>query len=137
MAEKEMMTCIEALFELLGLTRKALQENDLEAAKMVEPLEEVIDSLTIQIKNHHIERVQTGNCTLELGFVFNDCVNNFERVADHCSNIAVAVLESSDSSVLAHDYVRALSEDAVGEFHRQVEECAKKYYDALAAMEQH
>ena len=61
-------------------------------------------------KNHHIQRVQGGNCTLELGCVFNDCLHNLERVADHCSNLAVAVLESTISSVHGHDYLRSIKE---------------------------
>ena len=130
-AEKEMHTCIAALFELLGLTRKALLENDIEAAKMVEPLEEVIDSLTIQIKNHHIERVQTGNCTLELGFIFTDCLNNIERVADHCSNIAVAVLESADPSVRAHSYLHALKKKSNEEYRKLLNIYTAKYYIEL------
>ena len=131
MAEKELQTCVDALFELLGLTRKALLENDLEAAKMVEPLEEVIDSLTTQIKNHHIERVQSGNCTLELGFIFNDCLNNIERVADHCSNIAVAVLEAEDPSVRAHSYLHALKKKSNEEYRKMLNIYTAKYYIEL------
>lgn len=109
--QKELRICINAVQEILDMTQKALQENDVELAKMVEPLEETIDLLTKQSKSNHIRRVQTNMCTLELGFIFNDCLHNLERVADHCSNIAVAVLESANSSVHAHGYLRTIKEE--------------------------
>ena len=109
--QKELRICINAVQEILDMTQKALQENDVELAKMVEPLEETIDLLTKQSKSNHIRRVQANMCTLELGFIFNDCLHNLERVADHCSNIAVAVLESANASVHAHDYLRTIKEE--------------------------
>ena len=114
--QKELRICINAVQEILDMTQKALQENDVELAKMVEPLEETIDLLTKQSKSNHIRRVQAGNCTLELGFIFNDCLHNLERVADHCSNIAVAVLESANSSVHAHGYLRTIKEEANSQY---------------------
>ena len=98
------------------MTQRALQENDVETAKMVEPLEETIDLLTKKSKSNHIRRVQAGMCTLELGFIFNDCLHNLERVADHCSNIAVAVLESANSSVHAHGYLRTIKEEGNNQY---------------------
>ena len=114
--QKELRICINAVQEILDMTQKALQENDVELAKMVEPLEETIDLLTKQSKSNHIRRVQTNMCTLELGFIFNDCLHNLERVADHCSNIAVAVLESANSSVHAHGYLRTLKEESNSQY---------------------
>ncbi len=131
-AQLELNTCVEAILEILELTKRAIQDNDLDAVKRVEPLEEAIDILIREVKSHHIQRVQAGNCTLELGFVFNDCLNNFERVADHCSNIAVAVLESADSHVHAHDYLRTIKEDVGEEFRTLVNEYANKYYIEFA-----
>ena len=127
-AQSELKTCLEAIREILELTQKAIQENDLAAVKKVEPLEQVIDELLRKVKSHHVRRVQAGQCTLELGFVFNDCLNNFERVADHCSNIAVAVLESSDSHVHAHDYLRTIKSDISDEFCASVNEYADRYH---------
>ena len=109
--QQELRICINAVQEILDMTQKAMQENDVELAKMVEPLEETIDLLTKQSKSNHIRRVQANMCTLELGFIFNDCLHNLERVADHCSNIAVAVLESANSSVHAHGYLRTIKEE--------------------------
>ena len=79
----------------------------------------------------HIQRVQAGQCTLELGFIFNDCIHNFERVADHCSNIAIAVLESADSHLKSHSYLRSLKQSNEEEFSQQVTLYAEKYYNSL------
>jgi phosphate:Na+ symporter len=126
-AIQELETCITAVLEILDITQRALQENNPELAKTIEPLEEIIDLLTKQSKANHIQRVQTGNCTLELGFVFNDCLHNMERVADHCSNIAVAVLESANASVHAHGYLRTLKEDHDNQFETLLMSYAYKY----------
>jgi len=130
-AELEIQVCMDAVTEIIELTQAALAENDTEKARMVEPLEEVIDALTQELKTRHVQRIQNGFCTLELGFVFNDCVNNFERVADHCSNIAVAVLESADDSLQTHGYLRSLKQRNPEEYNRELTRCARKYYEAL------
>lgn len=134
-AVKELQICSEAVLEIAELTKAALSENDSAKARMVEPLEEVIDALTSELKTRHIQRVQAGQCTLELGFIFNDCINNFERVADHCSNIAVAVLEASDSSVQSHNYLRTIKQNNEDDYRSRLNMCAQKYYDALSALE--
>ena len=134
-AEQELKICVEAMTEILDLTKKAMREDDLEAARMVEPLEDVIDMLMKESKNRHIQRLQAGNCTLELGFVFNDCLNNFERVSDHCSNIAVAVLESVDNHVHAHGYLRAIKKEEHEDYHNLLNDYAGKYYDRLINVE--
>lgn len=94
-AREGVTLCAGAVEEIVGLAWAALEQGDLAAAARVEPLEDTIDLLTERLKARHVERLQSGRCTLELGFVFNDCINNFERVADHCSNLALIVLETS------------------------------------------
>ncbi|MBQ3131341.1 MAG: Na/Pi cotransporter family protein, partial [Clostridia bacterium] len=91
-AIEELKICAGAVLEILDITQSAMTDNDPHKAGMVEPLEEVIDALTDKMKERHIARLQAGKCTLELGFILNDCIHNFERTADHCSNLAVAVL---------------------------------------------
>ena len=115
-ARQELQTCIDAVFEILDLSQRALQENDIDLAKMIEPLEETIDILTKKSKSRHVQRVQAGACTLELGFIFNDCLHNLERVADHCSNIAVTVLEAAISTVHGHDYLRNIKESGDSQY---------------------
>ncbi len=134
-ASREMQICMDAVLEISQLTQEAMAENDPEKARMVEPLEEVIDALTSELKARHIQRVQAGQCTLTLGFIFNDCINNFERVADHCSNIAVAVLESEDAHIQAHDYLRTLEQPGHEDYRNQLRQSAEKYYTALSALE--
>ena len=129
---KDLYVCAEAVLEIIELTGRALRENDTETARAVEPLEEVVDVLTTELKGRHIRRVQTGNCTLELGFVYNDCINNFERVADHCSNIAVAVLEAADSNLHPHDYLRAVKQSDREDYRAAISFYADKYYSRLA-----
>ena len=130
-ATQELNTCVDALLEILDLTQTAMQQNDPEIARKVEPLEEIIDVLTKESKNHHIQRVQAGNCTLELGFIFNDCLANIERAADHCSNIAVAVLESMDNHIHAHGYLQAVKKTDNDEYHALLNEYSSKYnFDA-------
>ena len=114
--QKEMQVCLGAILELVDMTQRALQNNDVELARMVEPLEATIDVLTQKCKSHHVKRMQEGACTLELGFIFNDFLQNIERVADHCSNIAIDVLESANSSVHPHDYLRHLREDGNNQY---------------------
>ena len=130
-AQEELRVCIDAVQEISQLTQQAMLEDDLTCARMVEPLEEVIDDLTQQLKTNHIQRLQAGQCTLELGFIYNDCINNFERVADHCSNLAVAVLEAADSHLLPHDYLNDLSHGDHDEYRRQVADYHRKYFGSL------
>ena len=105
----DLQVCLRALQEILSLTQKALTTNDMESAKQVEPLENVIDSLLESLKQRHVRRLQDGSCTLEIGFVFNDCVNNFERIAAHCSNVALAVLQLKDDEMNGHVYSKLVN----------------------------
>ena len=130
-AEKELNVCIDAVREIASLAQTALTDNDLDMARRVEPLEEVIDMVTEELKVRHINRLQNGRCTLKMGFIFNDCINNFERVADHCSNIAVAVLEGADSALQSHDYLRGIKQNKDEEYRRWTSTFEKKYCEAL------
>ena len=132
MAMQELNLCIQASNEILELTAKAARENDIVTATKVEPLEDVIDALTRRVKASHIQRVQDNACTLELGFVFNECLGNFERAADHCSNIAVAVLETADSHVHAHSYLHTIKKDSES-YHALLESYAEKFHITIPA----
>lgn len=117
--QADMTRCAEAVREILSLAHTALVSNDFESAAKVEPLEEVISSLLERMKLGHIRRLQSGTCTLEVGFIFNDYITNLERVAAHCSNIALAVLEVSDSAALQpHTYTKGIRRDDHPEFRR-------------------
>lgn len=120
--------CVEAVLEIVDLACAALTENDLAAAIRVEPLEDIIDVLTERLKAQHVNRLQSGRCTLDVGFVFNDCINNFERVADHCSNIALMVLENQKSvDMSTHSYAENMKERQPEAYAAIVEEFRVKY----------
>ena len=129
-AHKELHICMDAVAEIACMTQQVLTEDDLTGARLVEPLEEVIDMLTRDLKTRHIQRLQAGQCTLELGFVFNDCINNFERVADHCSNLAIAVLEETGTQLQPHDYMMSIK-SGDSDYRKHFDECLEKYCGAL------
>lgn len=107
-AQKEISTLIEAITEIVVMTTRVYEKNDLELATRVEPLEQVIDGLASEIKSHHINRLQSGDCTIEMGFVLSDLLTNCERISDHCSNIAVAVIEAQNDSFDPHNYLNKI-----------------------------
>ncbi len=100
-----------AVQEILDWTRKAFAERDLAAAAQVEPLEQVIDGLKEEMRARHIARLQTGDCTIEAGFVWADLLTNLERTADHCSNIAGCILDMTHYALNLHESLRAFRED--------------------------
>ena len=107
-AEDELRTLTAALKEILDITTRAFSEDNLSLAKQVEPLEQVIDCLIADIKSNHIARLQSGHCTIEMGFVLSDILTNCERVSDHCSNIAVAQIETAQNTYQAHEYLNGV-----------------------------
>ncbi|XVG95543.1 Na/Pi cotransporter family protein [Eubacteriales bacterium KG127] len=116
-----------ALKEILSITMEAFENNDIEKAKEVEPLEEVIDDLTNEIKTRHIDRLQTGKCTIEHGFVLNDLLISFERISDHCSNVAAALIELDNYSFERHKYLRRLKSRDDENFKALYKEFSEKY----------
>ncbi len=115
-AQRELSIMANAVREILSLAVEALVNEDLNVAKKVEPLEQIIDKLNHKIKRNHVERLRTGNCTIELGFVLSDILANFERVSDHCSNIAVCLLEIENNSLQTHEYLHNVKETGANEF---------------------
>lgn len=105
-AQQELTVFTEAIVEILTITTDAFAENNLKLAYEVEPLEQVIDSLKAELKNRHVRRLQEGRCTIELGFVLSDILTNYERVSDHCSNIAVCMIQIKDSNMDTHEYLK-------------------------------
>ena len=126
-AERELRTLEQAITEVLHLAVGAFVSGDLEAASRVEPLEEIIDGLCDEMKLHHVDRLQKGVCTLNQGFIFNDLLTNYERVADHCSNIAVAMIELESDSFDTHEYLNSVKAMKSASFARYSAEYQKKY----------
>ena len=117
-----------ALREILEVAIEAFVSNDIQQAARVEPLEEIIDGLCDEMKSHHVDRLQSGSCTLNLGFVFNDLLTNYERVADHCSNIAVAIIELESDSFDTHEYLNSVRAMKSSSFARYYEEYKQEYH---------
>ena len=119
-AKDDFSTLFAALTEISGLTVKAFTDNDTELALNVEPLEEVIDDLTAAIRDKHIDRLRKGECSPELGVYLSDLLINCERVSDHCSNIAVSIIQIAKSSMRSHVYLNELkaqrSEQFIGAY---------------------
>lgn len=125
-ARKEITLLLQAIAEITILTTRVYEKNDAQLAARVEPLEQVIDRVTAEIKAHHINRLQSGDCTIELGFVLSDLLTNCERISDHCSNIAVAVIEAEMDSFDTHSYLRDIKHNNE-QFTEIFEEFKKKY----------
>ena len=126
-ANAEIAVLKNAVLEILDITDKAFRDNDLELASSVEPLEQVIDGIIADIKSHHVKRLQHGNCTIELGFVLTDLLTNYERVSDHCSNVAVAIIESRHGTFEAHEYLNHVKNDPNSAYTKAFEEYKTRF----------
>ena len=125
-AQREMLILTDALEEILAITTEAYCTNNVSRAYRVEPLEEVIDDLVATIKTNHIARLTAGECDIEKGFILNDFLNNFERVSDHCSNIAVTIIELSNNRFDTHRYIHSVAYNTEG-FREDYKAYAEKY----------
>ena len=132
-AVAEIAVISKAVSEILDITAASYTDNDVSIAAKVEPLEQVIDGLISGTKSNHITRLQKGFCTIELGFVLSDLLNNYSRVSDHCSNIAVAIIETSHSSFGTHEYLNALKDSDDANFQKEFNIFQEKY--SLPAMQ--
>ena len=126
-AKEEMRIYGKAVADILDRTTKAFVEGDDELARTVQPLEEVIDDINKDVKKNHMKRLRKGKCTIELGLVLSDLAMDYERVADHCSNIAVYMLQLSDTELEEHSFTEQMDEGESAEFAKQLAEFKKMY----------
>lgn len=124
----ELDVLTNAINEITQITVNAFINNDADAAKQVEPLEQVIDELISTIKAHHVNRLQTGDCTIQFGFVLADLLTNYERISDHCSNIAVTLIELNHGSFDTHEYLSGVKTGKDEQF----KSLYNKYYQKYA-----
>jgi len=110
-AQKEIKTMISAVREVLSLALKAFAEGDKEALMNVSPLEQVIDTLKEKLRTNHILRLQQGDCSIEVGFVWSDLITDIERTSDHCSNIAGCIIDLANRDMNIHEHLRAIKSD--------------------------
>ena len=120
-AWRELSVVTAAVNEAVCLTTASFIAGDLAMANKVEPLEEVIDNLCDELKLHHVNRLQQGKCTIHQGFIFNDLLTSFERASDHCSNIAVAMIELDLGCYDTHEYLGRIKEKRTPDFDRYFE----------------
>ena len=130
-AREELQVLEDAVQDVLNRTTDAFRKDDLHLASKVEPLETVVDELVRAIKARHVARLQAGNCSIEYGFVLDDLLTNYERVCDHCSNVAVAQIEVAQDSFDTHAYLNELRHGndtkESEEFHRRLDRYRERY----------
>ena len=137
MARQELKVLREVLGEILDYTYKAFAATDYDAARRIEPVEEVVDDLVATLRTNHIRRVRDGQCTVYAGLTFLDILVNVERIADQCSNIGVFTLSMTDEHIMNnhHDYIHALHQGKDPLFNRAYQEAHDKYFDELKRIE--
>ncbi len=127
-AEKREINVLEsAVSEIIQLTVLCFEKNSTATAAKVEPLEQTVDKLIAEIKSHHIERLQKGISPILYGFILNDILTDFSRISDHCSNIAVAVIEAEKDKFDTHKYLNKIKSQSSGSFRKMYNEYCKKY----------
>ena len=125
-ARAELSVLCRATEDILSLTESSFINEDLESANNVEPLEEVIDDIKTLLRNNHIVRLKEGSCTVETGFIWGDLLTNFERVSDHCSNIAIGLIDEREHTMNAHEAVKAIKSNDV-HYSERYNEYSSKY----------
>ncbi len=126
-AKQELDVLVSAVNEILDITLEAFKNNDLDKAITVEPLEQVVDYLKEKLRKHHIKRLRKNECTIEMGFIQSDLLTDLERISDHCSNIAVCLLEISHENMDVHEYLNHVKGGKVQEYNHYYEYYMLKY----------
>lgn len=126
-ATEELNVYGRALKDILNITVEALENNDREKAILVEPMEDLIDTMNKELKKRHVKRLKKGKCTVELGISLSDITDTFERISDHCSNVAVCIVQGDDDEFEAHDYRKQQKADQEAWFAKKYEELEAEY----------
>ena len=126
-AQEELSIYTGAIRDIVNTSVKVFQEEDLSLAAMIEPIEEVIDYLSVEVKKRHMKRLRKGKCTIEMGFVLSDITTNYERVSDHCSNIALSLLQLNEENFETHEYQEAIVEKNSKVFEANVRQMKERY----------
>ena len=126
-ALEEMEVFSKALKDIVEATCTAFVEADLEKARRIEPFEQVIDGLSIELKQRHVHRLRKGKCTIELGLILEDIITNYERISDHCSNIAVCMIRVNEDGFDTHEYLDVVKEEKAPWFEEEFYALSRKY----------
>ena len=133
--QKEIKVISEAIIDNINKAFEAYSRDDLSLAHKIEPLEEVVDNLSAELKNRHIARVQDGECTVELGYIYQDILTNLERISDHCSNIAGCLIEIEEKTNI-HEYLHDIKENDET-FRREFRAYTDTYFGKLDSAPKH
>lgn len=126
-AMEELQTFTQAILDILDMSVAVFEKEDAAQARQIEPFEEAIDVIQKEMKKRHTKRLRKGKCTVEMGFVLSDITNNYERIADHCSNIAISVMQLQEDETHAHEYVDTLPKEQGSEFDVRFHNYLQKY----------
>lgn len=126
-AKEELGIYTGAIRDIINTSVLVFQEEDLKLAAMIEPMEEVIDYLSVEVKKRHMKRLRKGKCTIEMGFILSDIVTNYERVSDHCSNIALSLLQLNEENFETHEYQETISSKDNVAFTTEVKHLKERY----------
>ena len=126
-AKQEIDTLCRAINDIVNLTIDSFCQDKVETVMRVEPLEEVIDALSKNIKENHIKRLQKGECTIVMGFILEDILTGLERISDHCSNVAVEMITIYDNDYNTHAYFKNMTEEEHALFSKEYEKLIKRY----------
>ena len=126
-AKQELNVFERAVKDIINISMQIFEQQDVQLACTVEPLEEVVDFLNAEVKARHIKRLTKGSCTIELGFVLSDITTNYERIADHCSNIAVCLIQLEHQDYDTHEYIVELKREDNLEFKEKYKAYKKQY----------
>ncbi len=124
-AKEELAVFTQAVKDIVEVSFDVFEKEDVTKAMLVEPLEEVIDQLQTEVKKRHVKRLQKGKCTIEMGFVLSDVITSYERIADHCSNIAVCLMQVNEDGYDTHGYLKDMKHKE--KFSNQFNEYKEKY----------
>lgn len=126
-ATEELRIFSQAVRDIVSASVEIFTSEDEEAARSIEPFEEAIDTLQKEMKKRHMKRLRKGKCTAEMGFVLSDITNNYERIADHCSNLAINIMQQREDDTHAHEYVDNIPKGEGSEFDRVLQEHLRRY----------
>ena len=126
-AMEELAVFSKAVRNIINASVQVFRQEDLQLANTVEPLEEVIDYLNSEIKKRHVKRLRKGKCTIEMGFILSDISTNYERVSDHCSNIALCLLQLNEENFGTHEFQEHLSNKNNDRFVEEVKRLQEQY----------
>ena len=126
-AREELGVLMNAVTEIVVRTCKVFENQDAQLARTIEPLEEVIDELNQELKTRHINRLQEGQCTIEMGFILSDVTTSLERIADHCSNVAVCIMQVQEDAYDTHSFLGQVRSGKNEEFEAMLEKERSAY----------